>query len=148
MPKTHTRTYNVPCRMETLWATVDSDSPTQKKVWWKVKHKPEELKMAKSRKRRSPYVKICVHYVAWSWCQVCFHAFKRPDDKSFCFIPVPLMTRTVLYNFTNTYGITMHDQMTIVVTCWLLSRFLLHLQLALLFSSYFHSLSSLVMFTK
>ena len=62
--------------METLGATVDSDSlPLQNKVWWKVKHKLEELKMAKSRKRRSPYVKIRVHYVAWSWCQVCLYKF-------------------------------------------------------------------------
>ena len=72
--------------------------------------------------------------------------FKRPHDKSFCFIPVPLVTRTVLYYFT--CDMTMHDQMAIVVKCWPFSIFLLHLQLALQLSSFFHSLSSLVMFSK
>ena len=76
--------------------------------------------------------------------------FKRPDDESFCFIPVSLMTRTVLHKGWVAIAMTwqMHDQMTIVVKCWPLSRFLLHLQLALYFSSYFHSLSSYTMFSK
>ena len=68
--------HNVPWRMETLWAKVDSASPTpQNKAWWKVKYKLEELMMAKRKKRRSPYSKICVNYVSWSWCQDCLHKF-------------------------------------------------------------------------
>ena len=93
--------------------------------------------------------------------------FKRPDHEIFCFIPVPLMTSAELFftkaglpsqsckNRRRTYPIwvqpydmTMHDRMTIVVKCWPLSRFLLHLQLALYFSSYFHSLLSYTMFSK
>ena len=93
--------------------------------------------------------------------------FKRPDDEIFCFIPVPLMTSAELFfteaglpsqsckNRRRTYPIwvqpydmTIHDRMTIVVKCWPLSRFLLHPQLALYFSSYFHSLLSYTMFSK
>ena len=56
--------------------------------------------MAKSRKRRSPYV-----FIMWLDPDVKFVSinslFKRPVDKIFYF----------------TYKMTMHDQMTIVVTC-------------------------------
>ena len=78
--------------------------------------------------------------------------FKRPHDKSFCFIPVPSLNDqncSLQFHLWHDYAMhSMHDQITIVVTCLPLSRFPLHLQLVLQFSSYFHSLSSLVMFSK